>query len=110
MHSSADPAGHNFCRNPDADEKGPWCYTTDPNTRYEYCNIPKCVPQPTSSPLPAGCGQCWDYKTGYHGSLSKTSSGKTCQKWNVDIPHAVNYRPIGADHNYCRNPEKRENT
>ena len=27
---------HNSCRNPD-DEIGAWCYTTDPNIRWEYC-------------------------------------------------------------------------
>ena len=34
---------HNYCRNPrrPPDAK-PWCYTTDPNTRWEYCNIPLC--------------------------------------------------------------------
>jgi len=26
----------NFCRNPDG-EKTIWCYTTDPNMRWEYC-------------------------------------------------------------------------
>uniref|UniRef100_A0A8D0FLR3 Kringle domain-containing protein n=1 Tax=Strix occidentalis caurina TaxID=311401 RepID=A0A8D0FLR3_STROC len=31
----------NYCRNPDNDEKGPWCYTTDPATRFDYCNIPE---------------------------------------------------------------------
>jgi hypothetical protein len=30
--------GHNFCRNPDG-ETAPWCYTTDPVLRWEYCNI-----------------------------------------------------------------------
>lgn len=35
-------ANHNYCRNPDHDSRGPWCYTTDPNKRYEYCGIPKC--------------------------------------------------------------------
>ena len=29
---------HNFCRNPD-DEMGLWCYTTDPDTRWEYCDV-----------------------------------------------------------------------
>ena len=35
-------AQKNYCRNPDGDEKGPWCYTTDPKKRFEYCDIPKC--------------------------------------------------------------------
>ena len=35
--------GHNYCRNPGSRApKGPWCFTTDPNTRWEYCNVPKC--------------------------------------------------------------------
>ena len=32
----------NYCRNPDSDDSGPWCYTTDPDKRYDYCNIPEC--------------------------------------------------------------------
>lgn len=43
------PHGHNFnnlnaenyCRNPD-NEPEPWCYTTDPNKRWEICDIPFC--------------------------------------------------------------------
>ena len=33
---------HNYCRNPDNDSKGPWCYTTDQRKRFEYCSIPAC--------------------------------------------------------------------
>ena len=29
---------HNYCRNPDAEAK-PWCYTMDPNIRWEYCAV-----------------------------------------------------------------------
>ncbi|VDI40326.1 Hypothetical predicted protein [Mytilus galloprovincialis] len=32
----------NYCRNPDTELYGPWCYTTDPGTRWEYCDIPYC--------------------------------------------------------------------
>ena len=32
----------NYCRNPDRDRIGPWCYTTDTEQRYESCNIPQC--------------------------------------------------------------------
>ncbi|XP_078582919.1 uncharacterized protein LOC144865803 [Branchiostoma floridae x Branchiostoma japonicum] len=31
----------NYCRNPDI-EVQPWCYTTDPQSRWEVCNIPTC--------------------------------------------------------------------
>ncbi|XP_052067900.1 plasminogen-like isoform X3 [Mytilus californianus] len=31
----------NYCRNPDEDDR-PWCYTTDPDLRWEYCEIELC--------------------------------------------------------------------
>jgi len=35
-------AAMNYCRNPGAWPGGPWCYTTDPNTAWEQCNVPLC--------------------------------------------------------------------
>ena len=32
---------HNFCRNPDNEPEGAWCYTTDSESRFEYCDIGK---------------------------------------------------------------------
>ena len=32
----------NYCRNPDGEPNGPWCYTEDSNIRWEYCGIPFC--------------------------------------------------------------------
>ena len=32
----------NFCRNPDGEVHGPWCYTTDKKTRWDFCDIPLC--------------------------------------------------------------------
>ena len=37
-----DKKPHNYCRNPEGDLSGTWCYTTDPNTRWEYCSVKKC--------------------------------------------------------------------
>ncbi|CAM9699591.1 unnamed protein product [Lampetra fluviatilis] len=31
-----------YCRNPDGDLAGPWCYTTDSATRWQYCGITHC--------------------------------------------------------------------
>lgn len=40
--------GHNKCRNPDGRGLSPWCYTTDPEVRWEYCDVPPC----STTPLP----------------------------------------------------------
>ena len=36
----------NYCRNPSIPgycrASFPWCYTTDPNMEWEYCEIPTC--------------------------------------------------------------------
>jgi hypothetical protein len=31
----------NYCRNPDG-ELMPWCYTTDPNLRWDFCDVIPC--------------------------------------------------------------------
>ncbi|KAK3236459.1 hypothetical protein CYMTET_53403 [Cymbomonas tetramitiformis] len=44
----------NYCRNPDGDEGGPWCYTSTEGVRWEYCNIESCPsPPPPLPPVPA---------------------------------------------------------
>merc|ERR1711942_606488 len=37
---SPEDKNHNYCRNPDKDYDGLWCYTTDPETRWERCHQP----------------------------------------------------------------------
>lgn len=32
----------NYCRNPDSESEGPWCYTMSLNTRWEFCDVPLC--------------------------------------------------------------------
>lgn len=33
----------NYCRNAGGEERRPWCYTMDPNVRWETCDIPTCA-------------------------------------------------------------------
>ena len=30
---------HNYCRNPDEEPGGAWCYTVNPEIRWQYCDI-----------------------------------------------------------------------
>ena len=32
----------NYCRNPDGEPHGPWCYTTSASKRMEYCDVKMC--------------------------------------------------------------------
>ena len=35
-------AASNYCRNPDNEPVGLWCYTMDPDKRWEECDVPIC--------------------------------------------------------------------
>ncbi|XP_031169705.1 plasminogen [Sander lucioperca] len=89
----------NFCRNPDGDGGGPWCYTTDINTRWEHCGIPSCTEE---------CIHCSGED--YRGKISTTEKGFTCQRWDSQKPHNHGYSPSALpekylEENYCRNPD-----
>uniref|UniRef100_A0A3Q3ILE0 Kringle domain-containing protein n=1 Tax=Monopterus albus TaxID=43700 RepID=A0A3Q3ILE0_MONAL len=88
----------NFCRNPDADSGGPWCYTTDPDTRWEHCGVPSCTEE---------CIHCSGES--YRGKISTTQNGLTCQRWDSQEPQNHGFIPSNfIDNfflNYCRNPD-----
>ncbi|XP_061234719.1 plasminogen-like isoform X1 [Neopsephotus bourkii] len=99
----------NYCRNPDGDENGPWCYTTDPATRFDYCNIPECEGQVThTGEAPTvECMRC--NGEDYHGEVSRTESGLECQRWDAQEPHMhrftlKHFPEKDLKMNYCRNP------
>ncbi|KAG6938174.1 macrophage stimulating 1, partial [Chelydra serpentina] len=90
----------NYCRNPDRDERGPWCYTTDPAVRHQSCGIKKC--EDTVCVLCNG--------EDYRGLVDHTESGQECQRWDQQHPHKHPYHPHkypekDLDDNYCRNPD-----
>lgn len=89
----------NYCRNPDNDTEGPWCYTQDPERRWEHCRIPSCEED---------CMFCSGEN--YRGKVSQTEDGITCQHWDSQTPHLHGYNPASfpdkyLEENYCRNPD-----
>ena len=43
-HPYTDVGDHNYCRDPYGDPYGVWCYTTDPDKQWEYCDVKRCDP------------------------------------------------------------------
>ncbi|XP_005986997.1 prothrombin [Latimeria chalumnae] len=110
----------NYCRNPDGNPKGPWCFTRDPMTRTEECAIPVCGENRTTSvhtPLlkpkvPASNAKdCIpDQGLDYQGKLAVTISGLKCMAWNSpqvkELSKDKNFMPeVKLVENFCRNPD-----
>lgn len=106
----------NYCRNPDGEPQA-WCYTTNPDKRWEICDVPTCgvapTPRPTVAPTPEhreDCGTAAIQQIDYRGTIAETASGLPCQRWDSQEPHSHNknenrYPGSGLEENYCRNPD-----
>ncbi|KAI5615090.1 plasminogen precursor [Silurus asotus] len=97
----------NYCRNPDGEPR-PWCFTTNPAKRWDYCSIPRCTSQPPTIAPEMTC--VTGDGSSYRGNIAVTVSGKTCQSWSSQLPHKHsrtpdNYPCKDLDNNYCRNPD-----
>lgn len=94
-----------YCRNSDGSERA-WCYTTDPEVRWDYCDVPECGDS---------CGSTDEKQIDYRGTIAFTKSGKQCQAWAAQEPHSHKLAPeeksgygLEGGHNYCRNPDESE--
>jgi integrin beta 3 len=96
----------NYCRNPGGKSDTIWCYTTDKNTRWQYCEPLKDIEKCTGK-------RC----AGYRGKQSQTRSGRTCMDWKQQRPHRhkkitlERYPSSGLEMgNVCRNPNNAKTT
>jgi len=59
-----------------------------------------------------GCYEKKDKGKAYNGLMTNAASGRTCQNWLVQHPHAISIEPMPdngiGNHNYCRNPDGSE--
>jgi len=62
----------NYCRNPTDESGGPWCYTTDPNERWEYCLTPCTATGPGLMEV--------EFKDGFANATQNYQSGWTADK------------------------------
>ena len=90
-------------RNPDGEDDA-WCYTVDPNVRWESCGIPDCE---EFTPTNTNCGTASRLQADYRGTHNVTVSGLTCQRWDEQSPHEHTVTPVevpsaGLEENYCR--------
>lgn len=101
----------NYCRNPDGRHR-PWCYTTDPDAPWEYCDIKVCETPPESSV--AETTECYQGRgEGYRGAIDVTPTGIACQRWDSQYPHNHTFIPQAYPckdlrENFCRNPDGQE--
>ena len=93
-----------------AEEKFAQCGNDDRQAITASFTLKSGVTTSYTFPQPGSCGKknvdCTVTKAGtaYTGILSKTKSGRTCQRWDKQSPHSHRYGSTG-NHNYCRNPD-----
>ena len=78
---------HNFCRIADRDDPKPWCYTTDPNVRFDYCDCSVSVQhrRPTSGPMCGTITKPFSFEyTKYDNNASILPNSKSNGNWNAD--------------------------
>ncbi|XP_075900555.1 hepatocyte growth factor isoform X2 [Nelusetta ayraudi] len=83
----------NYCRNPDGRHR-PWCYTTDPDAPWEYCDIKVC--------------ECYEgFGESYQGEQSRTRSNLPCAPWRDHNNSGERGLLVASQEgSYCRNPDK----
>ena len=85
----------NYCRVNNPSKGGVRCLTTDPDERWEFCDVPICDATYT-------CQEGEPLGATYVGSVNVTASGKACMGWHT-VSSSYWYLKLG-EHNYCRNP------
>ena len=102
----------NLCRNPLGIRDSLWCYVDEAEigTDWEYCpTTPDCEDE-VATDESSRCGAMLVRQIDYRGALNVTATGRPCQSWSAQAPHAHKHTPQNYpfaglnDGSYCRNP------
>jgi len=101
----------NCCRNPTGKSLA-WCFTTDEDQHFEFCDVPFCEQDP-QIPESTDCGTLALRQRDHRGDVNQTESGLACQNWLSQEPHPHSFLPeqhasSGLEGNKCRNPDRSE--
>ena len=87
---------HNYCRNPNNQPGGAWCYTTNADMSWEYCDVPVCKDDPGT------LKQYAEYKITW--TATRTPTSLFLQLAEIEIPgllgveHAHQYLPYEGEY------------
>ncbi|KAL4228600.1 hypothetical protein ACF0H5_011650 [Mactra antiquata] len=94
----------NYCRDPTASGYT-WCYTTDPDTRWEPCDVSTCTKYRNDQI----CYNDIENPNQYKGRWDLTVNNLKCQRWDSQTPHSHNFTAdslpddsLKEASNYCR--------
>lgn len=84
----------NFCRNPGGISDRPWCYTSNPSIRWEFCPVPECGDPSIAPGGPPACSSGGNLHPGSHPlcvSVTRTESPVLQQTPRVLPPTTVSH-------------------
>ncbi|XP_028408139.1 uncharacterized protein LOC114530726 [Dendronephthya gigantea] len=100
----------NYCRNPKNSGQRPWCFTTDRNKRWEYCDIPKCTPVDgkygkwsLSSTCNVTCGEGFEIWTRKCNNPEPRHGGRNCSHLGEPIEKRPCIRETCPGERYYQN-------
>eukprot|EP00302_Diacronema_sp_CCMP2436_P010630 CAMPEP_0179907934 /NCGR_PEP_ID=MMETSP0982-20121206/44237_1 /TAXON_ID=483367 /ORGANISM="non described non described, Strain CCMP 2436" /LENGTH=958 /DNA_ID=CAMNT_0021808931 /DNA_START=29 /DNA_END=2906 /DNA_ORIENTATION=+ len=105
-YPQSDLGAHNYCRNPDG-EHSPWCFTTDAEEEWDFCDVPAPSHTCAGNKVPVRNPECFESADGedYRGFAHKSASGFECASWGDAHKPPSSVGSFYGGHNYCRNPD-----
>lgn len=84
---------HNYCRNPDNEPGGAWCYTSNSTIRWEYCDVPECVNDPNL------LEEYYEYRITW--TATRSPDTLSLQMGELEVPGFLGEAPVMSNLDYA---------